>query len=118
MGAAIAEETATSTSLNTKVEELAASLASDSTDLASATNIRATEAKDFAAEEKELMETIDMLTRATSVLEREMNGGASMVQMKSASNFAQVFSTMLQASLIDSTDATKLTALVQEAHRD
>merc|ERR550539_538094 len=61
--AAIAEETATSTSLNTKVEELAASLASDSDDLASATNIRATEVKDFAAEEKELMETIEMLTR-------------------------------------------------------
>merc|ERR1719148_286471 len=41
-----------------------------------------------------------------------------MMQIKNAGNFAQVFSTMLQASLIDTRDASKLTALVQQAHRD
>jgi len=116
--AAIAEETATTSSLTTKVEELVASISSNDADLQAATQIRKAEAADFSAEEKELMETVDMLNRATTILEREMNGGASMMQMKNAGNFAQVFSTMLQASLIDSRDASKLTALVQQAHRD
>merc|ERR1740139_1918903 len=52
--AVIAEETATTGSLQTKVEEIAASVASNEKDLKAATDIRDKEAKDFAAEEKDL----------------------------------------------------------------
>jgi len=49
--AAIGEEVATLESLGTKVEELAASLASDDKDLKAAGTVRTKEAADFAAEE-------------------------------------------------------------------
>jgi len=115
--AAIAKEAASIGSLTTKVEELAASIAGDQADLKAATEIRGKEAKDFSAEEKDLMETIDMLQRASAILEREMQGGASMMQLKNVANVAQALQVMVQASLIGSADASKLTAFVQSSQK-
>merc|ERR1712194_985186 len=66
----------------TKVEELAAGIATDEADLKAATEIRGKEASDFAGEDQDLSETIDMLQRASAILEREMQGGASMLRMR------------------------------------
>merc|ERR1719270_1005546 len=96
------------------VEELTASIATDESDLKAATWIRSKEHTDFAAEEKELVETIGMLRRATGILEREMKGGASMLQAN-AGSLAQAFAVMAQASLISSADAAKLTSFVQNS---
>merc|ERR1719428_1825618 len=100
---------------NTKIEELAAELALDEADLKAATEIRTKEEADFSAEEKELMEVIDTLARATAILEREMAkiGSASMLQLKNAKGLTQALGAMVQASLLSSTDASKLTALLQ-----
>merc|ERR1719460_1667607 len=55
-----------------------------------------------------------MLERATSILSKEMaKSGASMLQLKSASSLTQALSTMVQASMLTSADASRLTALVQ-----
>merc|ERR1719416_358551 len=117
--AAIAEESASLSSLNTKVEELAASLAMNDRDLKAAEHIREKEAADFAAEEKELMETIDTLGRATTILEREMNkGGAAMVQLRNAGSFAKTMDVMVQASMIATSDASRLTNLLQQSQKD
>merc|ERR1719480_36681 len=116
--AAIAEESATLSTLQAKVEELAASLAANDGDVKAATTVRNKEAADFAAEEKELMETIDTLGRATSILEREMNkGGAAMMQLKNAGSFAKAMDAMVQASMIGTGDASKLTALLQQSQK-
>jgi len=56
--AAIGKEAATISTLASKVEDLASTIAKDDKDLAAATKIRGEEAADFAAEEKELTETI------------------------------------------------------------
>lgn len=112
--ASIAEENANIGSLQAKVEELTASIATDESDLKAATWIRSKESADFMAEEKELVETIDMLKRATGILEREMKGGASMLQAN-AGSLAQAFTVMVQASLISSADAAKLTSFVQNS---
>jgi len=116
--AAIEEETSTIASLETKVEELAAGIATDEKDLKAASDIRAKEAKVFAAEEKDLMETTDMLQRASAIIEREMQGGASMMQLKNAGSMAQTFQVMVQASLIEVSDASKLTAFVQNSQKE
>jgi len=116
--AAIAQETATTGSLQTKVEELAAGIATDEADLKAASEIRGKEAKVFAAEEKDLAETIDMLQRASGILERQMQGGASMMQLKNAGNVVEAFQAMVQASLIGSSDASKLTAFVQNVQKE
>merc|ERR1719174_3319316 len=112
--ATIEEETSTIGALETKIEELSSDIQADQADLAAATKVRETEAADFAAEEKELTEVLDMLERATSILSKEMaKSGASMLQLKSASSLTQALSVMVQASMLTSADASRLTALVQ-----
>merc|ERR1719491_1006539 len=71
--ATVAQEEATSAALSAKVDELAARIATDTADLKAATHIRDYEAADFEAEEKELVETVDMLTRAIQIIAREMS---------------------------------------------
>merc|ERR1712085_22272 len=96
----IAEETSTIGSLEAKVEELAAGISTDEADLKAATDIRAKEASVFAAEEKDLMETWAML------------------QMKNAGNVVEAFQAMVRASLIEVSDASRLTAFVQSAQKE
>jgi len=114
--ATINEEEALSASLNTKIEELSASISEDEADLKKATAVREKERSLFEAEEKELAEVVDMIERATGILERELKGGAFIQgssEMKSAASLSQALSTMVQAAMIGSEDASKLTAFVQ-----
>merc|ERR1719217_1486556 len=69
-----------------KIEELTAAIETDSADLKAATEIREKEHADFVAEDAELTSVIDMLQRAIAVLEKEMNGGASMMQLQGVNN--------------------------------
>merc|ERR1719510_2623378 len=88
-------------------------------DLKSGTKIREAEAKDFATEEKDLVEVIDMLDRATTVLQREMQkSGASLLELRHATSLAQAFSIMVKASVFSSADASRLTAFVQGTQED
>jgi predicted RNase H-like nuclease (RuvC/YqgF family) len=90
--ATIEKETATVSALTTKVEELSGSIATNEADLQAATKIRAEEAADFKAEEKELTEVISMLERAIAILEREMQkGGASMMQLRNTKKCRRCF---------------------------
>jgi chromosome segregation ATPase len=101
-----------------KIEDLSSDISSDEADLKAATTIRKKEATDFAAEEKELNEVIDMLQRAVAILEKEMAGGASMMQLKSASNLEQALDVMVKASAISSADSQRLVAMVQTSNDD
>merc|ERR1719277_1009650 len=117
--ATIEKESALIEEYNTKLEDLGAELALDEADLKAAIEIRTKEQSDFAAEEKELMDVIDTLKRATAILEREMakSAGASMLQLKSGATLVQAFTAMVQASLISSTDASKLSSLLQSVQQ-
>eukprot|EP00429_Kryptoperidinium_foliaceum_P102456 CAMPEP_0176242456 /NCGR_PEP_ID=MMETSP0121_2-20121125/30414_1 /TAXON_ID=160619 /ORGANISM="Kryptoperidinium foliaceum, Strain CCMP 1326" /LENGTH=153 /DNA_ID=CAMNT_0017582011 /DNA_START=83 /DNA_END=540 /DNA_ORIENTATION=- len=55
-----------------KIEELAKTIGTSESDVKDATLVREKEAADFAASEKELMETVDALGRAIGILEKEM----------------------------------------------
>merc|ERR1719478_1441338 len=116
--AAIAEQTTSIEECTSKVEDLTASIATDEADLKSATAVRAKEAAAFAAEEKELLEIIDMLQRAISILEKEMSKGASMLQLQHAGTVAQALSIMVQASAFSSADASRLTEFLQSSQQD
>jgi hypothetical protein len=112
--ATIEEETSTIAALETKIEELSNDIKTDEADLDAATKIREKENADFKAEEKELVEVLSMLERATSILSKEMaKSGASMLQLKSASSLTDALNVMVQASVLSSADASRLTALVQ-----
>jgi chromosome segregation ATPase len=113
--ATIGEEAALIESLTAKVDQLSGDIATDEADLKAATAIRTKEAADFAAEEKEGMDIIDTLQRAIRILEKEMKGGASMLQLKSAKSVAEALKAMVTASVFNSADAGRLTALVQSS---
>jgi len=114
--AAIAQEKATISSLAEKVEQLSGEIATDEADLKAATEIRAKEEAGFTAEEKELVELIDIIRRAIATLEREMKkGGASMLQLQGAKSLVQALGAMVQASMLSTSDASRLTALAQTA---
>jgi len=102
---------------DSKIEELAGAISVDEADLKAATEIRDKEQATFQAEEKDLVETVDILERAIGIIEKEMNGGAAMVQLKKAGTVAEVLGMMVQAESLSSADAHKLTALVQTVQR-
>merc|ERR1719515_315008 len=117
--ATIEEETSSIGALETKIEELSSDIQANEADLKAATEIRTKENADFVAEEKELTTVINMLERATSILSKEMaKSSASMLQLKSASSITEALSVMVQASVLSSADATRLTALVQTEQSD
>merc|ERR1719230_1256836 len=117
--AAIEKETSKAAAFTTKIEELGDSIAKDEADLKAATGIRESEAKDFAAESKELKEVISTLERAIAVLSREMaKNPAALMQYKSTGDIAKALGAMVQASMLSSADASRLTALVQTKGQD
>merc|ERR1712135_132205 len=102
-------------SLQTKIDDLAGSAATAEAELTAATAFRAKEHADFQKSEKELLDVIDTLGRAIVIIEKEMKGGASMMQLQRAGSVIEALSVMVQATSINSADATKLTALVQNS---
>jgi chromosome segregation ATPase len=118
--ATIESATAEISSLSTKIEELSSAISVNEADLKAASDIRSKEAADFSATEKDLLETISTLERAIMILEKEMRkGGAAMMQMqKAGNNLVQALTVLVDASMIDSQDAAKLTALVQSSEND
>merc|ERR1719464_1681959 len=114
LSSVIAKEASTIGSLTTKVDGLIADLHVDEADLKAATEIRQKENAAFAATQQDLLEAIDMLGRAAVIIEKEMKGGASMMQLEKASNLEQALSVLVQAALIRSADAGKLSSFVQE----
>jgi len=116
--ATIESSTADASAASAKIEELAASIGTNDADLKAATSIREKEVADFAVAEKESMDIINTIERAIGILEREMKKhGAAMVQVQKASGLMQALSAMVDASMIGSQDAAKLTALVQNGDK-
>merc|ERR1740123_613959 len=114
--ATIAKEEAKSGALDEKIGELAGAIATDEGDLKKATEIREKEYADFSAEEKELLEVIDMIKRAIGILEREMaKSGAAMVQLKNSGGVLEALNVLVHASALNAQDGEKLTALIQNS---
>jgi chromosome segregation ATPase len=58
---------------NSKIEELSSAISTNEAELNDATSVRNKEHSDFAAAEKELVETVDTLDRAVSIISTEMS---------------------------------------------
>jgi hypothetical protein len=115
--ATIGETTATIETASTKIEELAAAIASDEKELAEATAIREKELAEFSKSEAELVDTVDTLERAVAILERELakSGGAAFAQIDTSNVQAitQALGAILDAASFASINKPKLMALVQ-----
>merc|ERR1719171_1776153 len=106
--------------LDEKIGELTSTLSTDESDLKAATAIREKEHGIFVEEEGELIDTVDTLERAIGIIEREMakNPGASFVQLRNANNLAHAMKLLVDAAAITTGDASRLTAFLQNKHRD
>jgi len=113
--ASIADETANLMALEAKVEELADNIATDESDLKSATEIRQREATDFTAQEKELMEVATTIERAIGILEREKqkNSASLLQQTKDITSVAQALNRLVDATGMSTAEGKRLAALVQ-----
>jgi len=116
--ATIEKDSANIQTQDSTIEELAGSIATDEADLKAATEIRDKEQADFSAQEKDLVETVDIVERAVGIIEKEMSGGAAMVQLKKATNVVDALRAMVDAQSLSSADSKKLTALVQSSSDD
>jgi DNA repair exonuclease SbcCD ATPase subunit len=116
--ATIEQESASISSLSSQVEDHASAIAANEADLSAATKIREQEAADFAAQEKELSDVINTLERASALISREMQkGGAAMLQVKNSKNLVEALDALVQASALQSADAAKLAAFVQNVQQ-
>jgi len=114
--ATISELTANIQADETKISELAADISAGQADLDSATKIREKEISDFTASEKDLVEAIDTLGRAITILEREMQknpAAFAQVSSKGMQSVVQSMTAIVDAAAFTSADKQRLVALVQ-----
>ena len=107
--------------METKISDLAADIATGSAELKDATLIRDKEQADFAASEKELVEVIDTLGRAITLIGREMQKkNAAFTQLASTdlSGLLQSLGALVDAASFTGADKQRLTALVQSSAGD
>jgi len=99
-----------------KIEELVASIATQTKDLTDATVIRKKEASEFAANEAELMDAIDTLGRAISIISKEMSknpAAFTQVDTSSFKNLMKGLTAIMEAASFSAASQQRLTALVQ-----
>jgi len=119
--ATIGKASATITSSASKVEELSASIASDTADLQKATELRKKEVGIFEQSEAELTDTIDTMERAVNVLERKQTQDpASFAQLKGSNTqkIAQALSAIVDAATFNLRDKNKLMSMLQDNEDD
>jgi len=103
-------------SSGSKIDELAAAIASGESDLKDATLIREKEGADFSAGENELMDAVDTLDRAIRILDREMQKNPAALMQVDTTNLSSVLSSLgvvMDAAAFAISDKQKLLALVQ-----
>merc|ERR1719161_2728407 len=104
--------------MDAKITELAADIATSTAELKNATSIRDGEATDFAASEKELLEVIDTLGRAVTLISKEMSKkGSAFAQLgsKDWSGFLRSLDSLVDAAALTSADKERLTGLIQSS---
>jgi len=103
------------------IEKLVASIATQTKDLADATAIREKEAGEFVANEAELVDSIDTLGRAISIISKEMAKNPAAFTQVDTSSFEGLMkglAAVMEAASFSSASKQKLTALVQANHQE
>jgi len=102
------------------IEKLVKSIATQTTDLKDATLIREKEAAEFASNEAELMSSIDTLSRAISLISKEMSKNPAAFQQLDMSSFDKLtrsLGAIMDAAALEGATKQKLVALVQDSQK-
>merc|ERR1719240_1876547 len=118
--AALAEAISCIEESESEIEDLAGQGAAGEAELKNATLIRDKEKASFSGDEAELIESVDVLERAITVLEREMSKNPAFLQGGTANlkALAQSLSTIIDAATFSHKDKQTLMALVQAQQGD
>jgi len=118
LGATIEQADGQIANKQSEISEIAQVVAANDQDLKAAGSIRQKEHEDFVANEKDLVDTVDTLIRAQSVLAKELRN-KSLVQMPKVMNeLTTAFSALLNASIFSTQDKSKLKAFMQKDDDD
>merc|ERR1719231_2122985 len=116
--ATIEDAKATIITLTSSIDELTTSISASEKDLDEATSLRNKEHDDFKASEKELVDTVDSLERALTVLKKNLgflqNGRVSEALGASLSGLRKV----VEASWVNAHQKSVLTSLMQAHDSD
>merc|ERR1719454_1499685 len=118
LNAVITDSNARIGELSSEIEELAGKISAAEGDLKSATSIRDEEHSSFSATESELLETVDVLERATAVLGR---GQFSFLQQHGAKDLGQLatgLSKIISATWVNSQQKSVVQSLLQSAESE
>jgi len=118
LNAVITDSNARIGELSSEIEELAGKIASADADLKEATSVRDEEHGSFSATEKELLETTDMLGRATAVLSRGQFSFLQQHNAKDLSNLAKGLSKIVEASWVNSKQKAVVQSLIQSSESE
>ena len=106
---------------DSEIEKLSGAISTNEGELNDATKIRNKESSDFAASEKELVETVDTLDRAVSIISTEMSknpAALAQIDTRSMSSLLQSLTAVVDAAGFSTSDKQKLVALVQAKQGD
>jgi len=116
--ATVADASATITQLERKIGDLTTKISAAEAEATKATGIRNSEHADFDAAEKELLSTVDTLSRATSVLSKNLGlvqGGRVAVELQKLTGGLQQ---ILDAGKVNSHEKSVLQSLLQVKDED
>jgi hypothetical protein len=116
LSAAIAKNSDDIASSVSKIEDLAAAITADGTELKEATSVRDKEAADFSASEAELVDSVDTLGRAITIIGREMSKNPALVQQVESGDMGKLLkslSAVIDAAAFSVSDREHLVAMVQ-----
>merc|ERR1719235_1044689 len=100
----------------TKIDEESGSMDDSERALQKAEAVRAKDKHQFKVNEKELMNTVESLERATNVLQRKLRGAAlieTKIDRRDLKSLMMTFNAVISAASLSLHDQKKLTALVQ-----
>jgi len=121
LAATIGELTSSITVSTSKIDELVAAIAADDSELKDATVVREKESTDFSKNEAELMDVIDTLERAISIISKEMaKNPAALAQIDTSSTarLVQTLGVVIDALGFAANDKQKLVTLIQSQNSD
>merc|ERR1719231_767156 len=116
--ATIEDAKASITTLTSTIDELTQKISTSERDLNEATGIRNKERSDFTAAEKELVDTVDSLSRATSVLKKNLGLLQSGRVSKELGELTSGLQQIIEASTTSDHQKAVLQSLIQAQSSD
>lgn len=114
--ATIGQAAAKMSTESAQIQDLGASVATNTADLQAAQKIRDQEQAEFETAEKELVDAVDTLERAINILQRKLHGSALLqapVDRKDVSKLIQTLGAIIDAAALSVSDRKTLLGLVQ-----